>query len=338
MSWFFFVKAGQPEFTSEDQEEELTEVRPLDLLDLDSIEFHDVMTEATLPSSSQVPVKSHRTQLDDEEDQNVEDDERDEENDSVDDEEEEYLETTIQTSRKNAEVAPLKRDSSSSIIEQTTRGSLPSLSVTYERIPALQDVEDGGSGGVEGGGMTTPIPEDGDGVMSPGEVTPALSTMSRETSEIGRGLAELLSGPWAHNESQEADLSTDNIEEILNVDKKSNVPQKLVDAVDPRADEDLLELMVRIAESPNEWRHVHETLPIDLAKIPEPFSQCIEAYRLKNVPIKFLRCDPLFTIIALSPVVWGQYSTPLHTRLSIRLDLEDKRMTTANQGPAITVT
>jgi hypothetical protein len=35
---------------------------------------------------------------------------------------------------------------------------------------------------------------------------------------------------------------------------------QLVDAVSPKADEDLLELMVRIAENPSEWQHVHHKL------------------------------------------------------------------------------
>ncbi|XP_063230904.1 death domain-associated protein 6-like [Bacillus rossius redtenbacheri] len=45
-----------------------------------------------------------------------------------------------------------------------------------------------------------------------------------------------------------------------NVGNSSGSRQQLVDSVDPGADEDLLELMVRIAESPAEWRRVHNTL------------------------------------------------------------------------------
>jgi hypothetical protein len=33
-----------------------------------------------------------------------------------------------------------------------------------------------------------------------------------------------------------------------------------VDSVNPKADEDLLELMVRIAENPSEWQQVHHLL------------------------------------------------------------------------------
>jgi len=33
-----------------------------------------------------------------------------------------------------------------------------------------------------------------------------------------------------------------------------------VDSVSPKADEDLLELMVRIAENPSEWQQVHHIL------------------------------------------------------------------------------
>jgi hypothetical protein len=35
---------------------------------------------------------------------------------------------------------------------------------------------------------------------------------------------------------------------------------QLVDAVSPKADEDLLELMLRIAENPSEWQQVHHEL------------------------------------------------------------------------------
>lgn len=35
---------------------------------------------------------------------------------------------------------------------------------------------------------------------------------------------------------------------------------QLVDSVDPEADENLLELMVRIAENPEKWRSIHAAI------------------------------------------------------------------------------
>jgi hypothetical protein len=44
---------------------------------------------------------------------------------------------------------------------------------------------------------------------------------------------------------------------IINNERKC---LQLVDSVSPKADEDLLELMVRIAENPSEWQQVHQLL------------------------------------------------------------------------------
>ncbi|KAJ9582443.1 hypothetical protein L9F63_003212, partial [Diploptera punctata] len=79
---------------------------------------------------------------------------------------------------------------------------------------------------------------------------------------------------WNVSESQEqiTNRTTDSMEtkfvddqkqeDIREIEKKTSVSQKLVDSVSARADEDLLELMVRIAQNPEKWHQVHHELQL----------------------------------------------------------------------------
>jgi len=68
---------------------------------------------------------------------------------------------------------------------------------------------------------------------------------------------------------------------------------QLVDAVSPKADEDLLELMVRIAENPSEWQQVHHVLREYRISIPWQVQSltvtaahvlmCVCSLRLSNI-------------------------------------------------------
>lgn len=70
-----------------------------------------------------------------------------------------------------------------------------------------------------------------------------------------------ISSRRSHKSNKEIDFKgLTELDTVRKMGKGANIPQDLVDAVDPEADENLLELMVRIAENPVEWRNVHKAM------------------------------------------------------------------------------
>ncbi|XP_068085212.1 myb-like protein X [Anabrus simplex] len=76
------------------------------------------------------------------------------------------------------------------------------------------------------------------------------------------GLTKNMNNKRNDNGSQkEAELdSGTRLDQVRELQRKVDIPQQLVDSVSPRADEGLLELMVKIAEDPAEWHRVHMQL------------------------------------------------------------------------------
>ncbi|PSN35054.1 hypothetical protein C0J52_24063, partial [Blattella germanica] len=239
---------GQPEFTNEDLEEELTEVRPLDiplhLLQVETVEEHDQDRYATstirafgeLDLGGLTTVSSRLSELHMREeleadfrsytdfgdwDQDDDDFKSEEANHSGDHSEEDSQETKETSTPDREEWSPLTTST-----PETARGALERDFATFLRngSPEMEEHE------------------------------------SRNVSEEAIEEDERNKSS-RHKESEEAEFDTvHKLEQVRELDKKANIPQKLVDSVSPKADEDLLELMVRIAENPAEWQRVHNVL------------------------------------------------------------------------------
>ncbi|KAL0269264.1 UNVERIFIED_CONTAM: hypothetical protein PYX00_007067 [Menopon gallinae] len=69
------------------------------------------------------------------------------------------------------------------------------------------------------------------------------------------------------------------LDAVRQIGKEANVPQYLVDSVDPEADENLLELMVRIAENPEKWRSIHSAIE----RLDQAAEKLDESYERKDI-------------------------------------------------------
>ncbi|XP_046402682.1 B-cell lymphoma/leukemia 11A-like isoform X2 [Ischnura elegans] len=188
---------------------------------------------------------------DDEEDEEEEDDEEE------DDEEEDELEgegnadnrrEEVTTQDPEKEVISLEERLSASLRElaelrrrqshQSTKGSVvPSPEVTSHVPRHVDHLHVPSGSGVAGSAPGTSSPP----VASMGAEPPMVSSKGMEV-QWKRG------GGEGGGANQRAAM------------RKAHMARKLMDPEDPKKDEDLLELMLRIAENPEEWKRVHSLL------------------------------------------------------------------------------